>query len=89
MSPAIFLVSVVRLAFGVSGLATGWLRALLALRVLVCTGIGSRQSGSDRQLVYASCLLGCWWAGIGSGVPCHFFGVGSAAFLRLAWVFRN
>ena len=29
--------------------------ALPALRVLVCAGIGSRNPGSDRQLVYASC----------------------------------
>ena len=38
--------------------------ALPALRVLVCTGIGSRQSGSDGQLVYASCP----WAVDGRGL---------------------
>ena len=43
-----------RVGFGVSILAVGWLRCL-ALRMLVCTGIGSCQSESDRQLVYVSC----------------------------------
>ena len=38
--------------------------ALPVLRVLVCTGIGSRQSRSDRQLVYASCP----WAVDGQGL---------------------
>ena len=32
-----------------------WVAVLHALRVLVCAGAGSRQSSSDRQLVYASC----------------------------------
>ena len=32
-----------------------WVAALPLLRVFVCTGIGLRQSRSDRQLVYASC----------------------------------
>ena len=43
---------------GVSGFAFGWL-----LRVLVCTGIDSRQLWSDKQLVYASCP----WAFNGRG----------------------
>ena len=59
--------------------------ALPALRVLVCTRIDSRQSRSDRQLVYASCP----WAVDGQAlvsVSSVIFGVGGAAFLRLAWV---
>ena len=49
-----------------------WVAALPALRMLVFTGISSRQSRSDRELVYASCPWVVDGRGIGFGVPCHF-----------------
>ena len=67
-------------AFG-QGATEGWIwgiwvgfcvAALPALSVLVCTGIGSGQSRSDRQLVYASCPWAIDGRGIGFGVPCQF-----------------
>ena len=59
--------------------------ALPALRVLVCSGIGSRQSRSDDNWcmpVVLGLLMGGDW------FWCHllFFGVAGAAFLWLAWV---
>ena len=61
-----------RVGFGVSGLAVGWLRCL-HWECWCALGSVHASPESDRQLVYASCPLGCWWAGICFGVPCHFW----------------
>ena len=83
---------------GRSGLALaylGWLWGGCAACTEVCTGIGSRQSRSDRQLVYASSpwavvgrglvlvspvIFGCQWCGLSS--------VGLGA-LELTWNVSN